>query len=398
MRVLAACSLGGAGHLQPMLPLLAAARRRGAQILVVGPPALREMVETTGYRFEAGGEPPEELVAPLRERLPVAPPAEASVLGNRELFARLAADAMLPAMVRICNNWEPDVVVRDPCEYASAVVAAQEGIPAAQVAISFAEAEAGSIAAAAPALEEHHTGLTDAIWASPYLTRFPGSLDPSPFTRTLRFHEPRAEAGSPSVWLNGRDIPHVYMSFGTVLGHMSIAAGVYRAAVAAVRDLDVSVLLTVGRRFDPVELGPVPAHVRVTAWVDQADVLNGADLVVCHGGSGTVFGALAAGVPVVIAPVFADQFENGRRIAQAGAGVTLDETGVNGPRRAIGEQDAPRITQAIATVLGAGSYVEGASRIAAEMAANPTASDVLEEVLGGQPPSNELLADGPDDE
>ena len=34
-RLLAACSLGGAGHLQPLLPFLAAAERRGGQVLVV---------------------------------------------------------------------------------------------------------------------------------------------------------------------------------------------------------------------------------------------------------------------------------------------------------------------------------------------------------------------------
>jgi UDP:flavonoid glycosyltransferase YjiC (YdhE family) len=33
-----------------------------------------------------------------------------------------------------------------------------------------------------------------------------------------------------------------------------------------------------------------------------ADVMRGASLVVCHGGSGTVFGALAAGIPLVCVP------------------------------------------------------------------------------------------------
>jgi hypothetical protein len=65
------------------------------------------MVERSGFAFLPGGEPPESDVAPIRERLPVAPPEEASVLGNRELFARLAASAMLPAMERACSQWRP---------------------------------------------------------------------------------------------------------------------------------------------------------------------------------------------------------------------------------------------------------------------------------------------------
>ena len=71
---------------------------------------------------------------------------------------------------------------------------------------------------------------------------------------------------------------------------MSIAADVYRTALNAVEGLDVRVLLTVGRRFDRSSLGAIPPNVRVEAWFDQANVLDQADLVVCHGGSGTAFG------------------------------------------------------------------------------------------------------------
>jgi UDP:flavonoid glycosyltransferase YjiC (YdhE family) len=46
---------------------------------------------------------------------------------------------------------------------------------------------------------------------------------------------------------------------------------------------------------------------------NSTDTATSADLVVCHGGSGTAFGALAAGVLIVVVPLFADQFENGRR-------------------------------------------------------------------------------------
>ena len=180
MRILAACSLGGSGHLNPLVPFLAAGRRRGHETLVIGPPALRDLVEQAGYAFEAGGEPPEAEVAPIRERLPVAPPLEASTLGNRELFGRLAARAMLPAMARVCADWSPDVILRDPCEYASAVVAPTLGIPTAEVAISLAAAEAGSIAVAAPALEEHRPGLVARAPGQPLphpLPRLAGSVD-----------------------------------------------------------------------------------------------------------------------------------------------------------------------------------------------------------------------------
>ena len=146
----------------------------------MGPPALREMVESAGFAFRAGGEPSEEQVAAVRERLAVAPAGEASVLGNRELFGRLATTAMLAGMKDAWGEWLPDLVLRDPTEYASAVLAAQTQTPIAQVAISLAEAEAGSIAAAAPALEEHHQSLVSELQAQPYLTRFPASMTRHP--------------------------------------------------------------------------------------------------------------------------------------------------------------------------------------------------------------------------
>ena len=74
---------------------------------------------------------------------------------------------MLAGMEDAWRDWVPDLVLRDPAEYASAVLAARTRTPIAQVAISLAEAEAGSIAAAAPALEEHRQGLVSSCGLSP---------------------------------------------------------------------------------------------------------------------------------------------------------------------------------------------------------------------------------------
>jgi UDP:flavonoid glycosyltransferase YjiC (YdhE family) len=387
MRVLGACSLGGAGHFRPLLPLLDAARARGDETLVVATPGLQPLVERAGHRFVAGGEPDESAIAPIREALPVLPPEEASVLGNRDLFGWLATEAMLPTMVRVADEWCPDLVLREPCEYASAVVAASGQIRSVQVAISLAEVEWGSIEVAADVLESHRTGMVDELRGSPYVTAFPPSLDPSPFhdTRRLRGREARPSPPLPNWW-DGSDRPLVYVSFGSVIPSMSFAPSAFASVLGTVGQLDARVLFTVGR-LDPSVLGPVPGNVHVEQWVDQDDVLADAELVVCHGGSGTVLGALAAGVPLVMLPHFGDQFANARRIAESGAGVMLDVgQEEDGRRRPAIELMASRIASSAMLVRSESSFRSSARRIALEMAGLTPAESILDELASAVRP------------
>lgn len=106
-------------------------------------------------------------------------------------------------------------------------------------------------------------------------------------------------------------------------------------------------------------LGPIPANVHVEEWVPQGDVLARAAAVVCHGGSGTVRGSLAAGVPMVVVPQGADQPHNARRIAAVGAGLALPGA------------DAGVLGAAVARVLAVAEFGRAARRIADEIAAMP---------------------------
>jgi hypothetical protein len=390
VRVLGACSLGGAGHFYPLVPFLEAARRRGDETLVVAPSAIGELAAAGGFSFRAGGEPSKAETAIIREMLPVVSRADAVVLGNRELFGRLAAGAMLASMKQAFLDFDPQLILREPCEYASVIARPGGHAVTAQVAISLAEAEAASIAAAAPALEERRKGVVDELFASPYMTYFPASLDPSPFATTLRFrHGVPASPRPLPPWWETSDLPLVYVSFGSVVSHMSIAADLYRTALAAVTGLGARVLLSVGTRFDRSQLGALPANVHVESWVDQADVVAQADAVVCHGGSGTVFGALAAGVPLVMVPSFADQFTNARRVADAGAGLSLEAPtnapGRTGQARRDEAHDSGRIRFALEEVLSDPSYGRHADEIAREMAAMPGPDEVLARLSACEP-------------
>jgi UDP:flavonoid glycosyltransferase YjiC (YdhE family) len=81
--------------------------------------------------------------------------------------------------------------------------------------------------------------------------------------------------------------------------------------------------MTVGPDADLTALPRAPGNVRVERWVPQHHVLPHAAAVVCHAGSGTTLGALAAGCPLVTVPLFRDQPDNARRVAATGAGRTV---------------------------------------------------------------------------
>lgn len=383
MRVLAACSMGGLGHLLPLAPFVEAAVRRGGTAAVLAPRSMADAVAALGVELLAGEEPSEEVVAPIREQLAVAPPEAARVLSERELFGRLAAGALLPAAREAFERWRPELLVREPCEWASALARPAE-VPAAQVAIGLAAGELACLEVAAPVLEAERPGVADQVGRQAYLTAFPASLDPSPWPRTIRYRRPVPPPGPPlpEWWASRRD-PLVYVTLGTVTGYLRGAATIYRAVMEAVSALAVRVLLTTGSRLDPAALGPLPKNVHVESWVDQGRVLPEAAAVVCHGGSGTVWGALAAGVPVVVVPGFADQAANGSVVEGAGAGLVVARSaGPDGGRHPVGHEDVAAIRKAVGTVLAGPAFVTAARDLAAELAAPPPAEVVLAELTG----------------
>jgi len=386
VRVLLA-STEGAGHYNPLVPFAAALTQRRDEPLFVVPPRLSDTVLATGYPFRIGAAPPAAELDAIWARVPDASPDEAAVLVNREIFGRLDTTAMLPAVEAACREWRPDLVLHEAAEYASAVAADRLGIPHAQIAISRANAEDGSLRLAAPALEPFGDGIVARIRATPYLSRFPASVDPSPYPVTRRYREVvPAPSGPLPDWWDGADRPLLYVTFGSVAGGipgsggMSIGAMACRAALAAVADLPVRVLLTIGRATEVAQLGAMPGNVHVEAWVPQADVLAEASAVVCHGGSGTTFGTLAAGVPLVVLPLFADQPGNARGVADAGAGVVVEPTPGAPAADRIGPQHASQLRSAIEKVLDEPSYRTAAARVAEEIRATPTIDELLNEM------------------
>jgi UDP:flavonoid glycosyltransferase YjiC (YdhE family) len=95
-----------------------------------------------------------------------------------------------------------------------------------------------------------------------------------------------------------------------------------RAALAGLADLPVRVLATWNRRPLTAPLD-VPPNARLVEWISYARTMPHCDVVVCHGGHGTVARALASGCVVVAVPAAGDMNENAARIDWASVGVRV---------------------------------------------------------------------------
>ena len=98
-------------------------------------------------------------------------------------------------------------------------------------------------------------------------------------------------------------------------------------------------------------------------------MLPSCSAVLTHGGHGTVIKALAAGVPLVIAPLGRDQPGNAARVVHAGAGLRVRETA-----------SAATLQQAIGQVLDDHRYQAAAGHMAELLAAERDDGLVVDEL------------------
>lgn len=129
----------------------------------------------------------------------------------------------------------------------------------------------------------------------------------------------RSHVGQSFEWR--REKPLVYCSLGTQSTNYPEARSVLKAVVAAFDGLASHqlVVAAAGRYLDVAD-EVLPENVRVVASVPQLLVLGQADVIITHGGLGTLKEAIMERVPCVVIPFMYDQPANGRRMEYHGIG------------------------------------------------------------------------------
>jgi MGT family glycosyltransferase len=128
-------------------------------------------------------------------------------------------------------------------------------------------------------------------------------------------------AWQPPEQLAGGDGPLVYLSLG------SLASGdleLMRSLVGSLAGMPYRVIVSKGPQHEGLELAD---NMVGGEFLPQASILPHVDIVITHGGNNTVTESLYFGKPMVVLPVFWDQYDNAQRMHETGFGIRLDTYG-----------------------------------------------------------------------
>jgi UDP:flavonoid glycosyltransferase YjiC (YdhE family) len=358
------------GHLNPMLPLAVAARAAGHDVVIATGPDLVSHVD--GFGTWAVGPTSAEADAEFRAAHP-----DADSLAPRHklpiIFTGLfGASALHRAadLVPRAIEWTPDLVVHEPTEFAGAVAAIAAGARHAVHGFGQMPALFGDLLALGMRRLAGRWALSDltgTYFSAPFLDICPPSLSPrgQVFANTVPIR-PSAGQRSAAVRLSTSD--KVYLTLGTVFNEQP---HLFRTVLAGLNRLRVPVVVTTGPRLDPAALGTQPDTVRVERYLPQASVLPHCRAVVSHGGSGTVLGALAHGLPQLCLPQGADQFVNAEAVAAAGAGLAVQPDDLT----------ADAVADAVGRLLDEPEFSLSAKKVQADIDAMPPPDEVLARLL-----------------
>jgi UDP:flavonoid glycosyltransferase YjiC (YdhE family) len=407
LRLLVA-AFGDPGHAFPAIALARELSRRGHEVLVETWERWREPVQAEGLAFTGA-----------QEYTVYPPPGPDTPDGQ-------TAAAAARALARLMEEFEPDLVVSDILTLAPTLAAEVAGVPHATVIPHVYPVQQPGMPMYSLGLRPPRTPLGRLAWRAtdPLLAmglrrgrdelnetrarlglgpieRFHGGISellaivatfpqleyPRAWPAHVRMTGPLFfELPGENVQIPDGDGPLVLVAPST---SQDPECELLRAALEGLAEEPVRVLATTNRHRPerPVE---VPPNAVLVDWMLYSQAMPAGDVVICHGGHGTVARALAAGTPLLVCPAVGDMGENAARVAWSGAGLSV-------PRRLL----SPRaIRLATRRLLGEEQFAARAQEIAIWSAAHDgpaAAAELVEEAArnhASRPPPARVSSPG----
>lgn len=319
-----------------------------------------------------------------------------------QAFAQAPREGLVDDLVEFGRRWGADMILHDHTEFGGWIAGELLGVPHVPYAMTARVMDPAMLKVLTGELMHEllaHFGLPpdpELVRASRWLyldsipPTYSGAIfSPPQSVRGVRYcTEDRSGHETLPAWVHDLgERPLIYVTLGTVFNR---TPGLLRVLVDGAAAVDANVIVTTGRNVDPAVLGPLPANVQAERYIPQVELLPRCQVVVCHGGFNTVFGALSAGCPVVLVPLSADQPFNAYLCQTNGLGISCT-TGVPAgglfPAAQADTISATQVTEAILKVLSEPSYPTAARRMRDEMQAQPPVEHgvrLLEELVAGR--------------
>ena len=180
-------------------------------------------------------------------------------------------------------------------------------------------------APALPELEFIHESPWLNLWIYPREVDYPRDEPLGPTWHNLEASVRDTDtAWEPPAQPDGDDRPLVYLSLGSLAsGDLELMRGI----VDSLAGRPYRVIVSKGPQHERLALADNMAG---EEFLPQTSVLPHVDVVITHGGNNTITESLYFGKPMVVLPVFWDQYDNAQRIHETGFGVRLNTYG-HGP-------------------------------------------------------------------
>lgn len=383
MRILCLC-VPGVGHIAMMVPLVQELQRAGHDVRMATGPDFCPQIESSGVAAVPAGPTRATARAERLRRHPDSadvPPEDQQAFHVPKVWGGIYAPATFADLLPVVEEWRPDLLIYDVASFSGPLLAELAEIPG--VSHGFGPAFPAAVLTAAEAdLEPLWSGQGRRVPPGGGMLRglhvdvWPGSLQlPDAFTPETLTRLRVSGTGRPGG-LYANDVPPalttlprpaVHLTLGTVFNHNT---PLFEQVIEALRDEDLSLIVTTGPDQDPSVLGTQPPSVHVERFLPHHVLLPYCDLVVSHSGAGTTLAALGHGIPSLLLPQAADGFRAAEGCMRAGTGLRLTPSEVTG--------DA--IRSRVRELFDDPGYRQKAGKLRTEIARMPGPADVVKQL------------------
>lgn len=366
----------GYGHIFPMVPLGWALRALGCDVLVGTcgvslSAATRAGISATNLAPNVNLQ---ELFARFRDGYRNAfynpdmeEPQQHTPIAHEETFFTVLGDMMVDRLVCVIDEWRPDVIVYTPYAAAAPIAAARYDLPSVFLGLAIAYTPKAMFNSTycrmSRTCERHgvHRIPSPGLWIDVAPTSLRQiSSDGTPM-RPISYTG--ADLMDPQAVYTGG--PQVVVTLGTVV---PVADGLKSLTwlVNAAPRVAAEFVIALGRADTDV-LGKLPPNVRASSWINLDRLMPSTCAVIHHGGPGTMFAALNAGVPQLVIPQGSDQFYNAEALRRRGVALVPKPDSL-GP-------------EMIDCLLHEPDLREAAGEVSAELSRMPAPANVASEVV-----------------